>query len=50
MNEALPCSILFVASSEQSHLDAMLVAASHLNILAVSDIPKLRNVAESSSL
>jgi hypothetical protein len=37
--EAGECNILFIGSSEESRLKAILVATQHLSILTVSDIP-----------
>ena len=37
--EAAHCSVLFVASSEESHLSLILAAAQRSNVLTVSDLP-----------
>lgn len=39
VEEATPCSILFISSSEQKRLASILAAAEHLDMLTVSDMP-----------
>jgi hypothetical protein len=39
LQEAAACNILFIGSSEESRLKAILAATQHLNVLTVSDIP-----------
>jgi len=39
VEEANSCGILFIASSEQKRLGAILTAARHLDVLTVSDMP-----------
>lgn len=39
VQDAAPCSILFISTSEASRLASILTAAQHLNVLTVSDLP-----------
>ncbi|MGA8540748.1 MAG: YfiR family protein, partial [Terriglobales bacterium] len=39
VQEAVPCSILFIGTSEASRLTSILTAAQHFNALTVSDLP-----------